>query len=191
MWGFPYGWGLKQLDNLGATYGHLTDFNGRFGPSLDELWNWQANQRKGVEFFNGEKLGAAQGEWNQAIQNLSAWENAHRGLTQDSYPMEIVESLNAAEVGTVIEDEMVIGTVTYSSHHRNLPAGNVNLLIADALKRYNGGSYYSLSIPSPEENDADDPTAPPSLPVWQIDKTQRRGSQQGDYIQEISTREGW
>ena len=190
-WGFPYGWGLKQLDNLGATYGHLTDFNGRFGPSPDELWNWQANQRKGVEFFNGEKLGAAQGEWNQAIQNLSAWENAHRGLTQDSYPMEIVESLNAAEVGTVIEDEMVIGTVTYSSHHRNLPAGNVNLLIADALKRYNGGSYYSLSIPSPEENDADDPTAPPSLPVWQIDKTQRRGSQQGDYIQEISTREGW
>ncbi len=190
-WGPPYGWGLKQLDNLGDTYGYQTGFNGRYGPFPDELWNWQANQRKGVEFFNGEKLGAAQNAWDRALLNLATWEELNWNIAQDNYPMEIVESLNAAEVGTIIEDEMVIGTVTYSSHHRNLPAGNVNLLIADALKRYNGGSYYSLFVPAQAQDDARNPNEEPQLPTWQIDKTQRRRNQQADYVQEISTTTGW
>ncbi|MCG8322113.1 MAG: hypothetical protein MI921_21625 [Cytophagales bacterium] len=144
-----------------------------------------------MEFFNGEKLGAALRHWNNTLRDLIEWERVNQDYTQDNYPMEIEESLDADEVGTVIDDQMVIGTIAYSSHHRNLPNGNVSLMVADALKRYNGGSYYSIEIEAPDDNSDADPTAEPDLPTWIIDKTQRRGSQQADYVQEISTTTGW
>lgn len=185
LWGYPYGWGLKQLDLLGGEYGYLTTFNNRWGPFPDEIWNWQANIRKGVQFFNEEKMGAAQNTWDDALDRITDWERTNPTYTQDNYPMLIVQSLTAAEVNTTITGNMIIGLETFSSHHRNIPPGNRSLKEADALKYYNGGRYYSLNIT------ANSNTGVVTLPVWRIDKTQSRGGSEADYVLEISNANGW
>ena len=188
-WGNPFGWGLKQLDNLGsARYGEFNQVSNRFGPSADELWNWQANLRKGVIFFNDEKMATALTTWGNALARVEEWEDRNPQFAQDNYPMVIDQSLNQNEVGSTLTGNMAIGAEIFSSHHRNLPAGNRSLIEADALKFYNGGRYYSLEIPQmPNPPNV----APPSLPIWHIDKTQPRGGVQADYVQEISSRNGW
>jgi len=187
-WGPPYGWGMKQLDNIGSTYGYLTAFNNRYGPSPDELWNWQANVRKGIEFFNGAKLSVANTRWNNALNQLAAWEEEFPELSQDSYSMIIIDSPDASEENTTVT-EIVAGNNTNNETFvaSNAPeAGQRTLRDAFACKYYNGGAdYFILVIPVIEGNNQE---SPPELPYWEIDK---EGSTGRDYVEDISGRAGW
>jgi len=187
-WGPPYGWGMKQLDNIGSTYGYLTSFNNRYGPSPDELWNWKANVRKGIEFFNGAKLSVANTRWNNALNQISVWEATNTELAQDSYPMIIVDSPNESEENTTVT-EIVAGNnaINETFVACDTPEdGQRTLRDAFACKYYNGGAdYFAIVIPVASGNTGEDP---PELPHWNIDKA---GSTGRDYVDDISGRAGW
>ncbi len=187
-WGPPYGWGMKQLDNIGSPYGYLTSFNNRFGPYPDELWSWQANVRKGIEFFNGDKLRVANSRWNNALDRLEAWEAANPDFEQNTYSMVIIDSPNVTEENTTVT-EIVAGNATNSETfvaNENPAEGQRSIRDAFACKYYNGGAdYFNIIIPVSTNNTGENP---PDLPYWEIDKN---GSTGRDYVDDISGRAGW
>lgn len=183
-WGCPYGWGIMQLDNLGTTLGTHTLFNDRWGPSTNELWNWKDNIRKGLQFFTGSKLAQANTNWNSALDNIKIWNSKHLIYKLDSYPMIIIESLEASEINTSVNtisagNDTNNETITSNPN----PVGEQrSLRDAFAIKYYNGGAdYFSIFIP--EETDQ----IPPERPHWKIDKTQLGR----DYVNEVCGRYGW
>ncbi|GEM_PF-2723768 len=192
IWAASYGWGMKQLDNLGSEYGYRTVLNGtvvREGGALpDELWNWQTNVRKGIEFFNGAKLNVANTRWNNALNQIATWEAINPELAQDSYSMIIIDSPDESEENTTVT-EIVAGNSTNSETfvaNANPDNGQRTLRDAFACKYYNGGAdYFSIVIPVTTGNTGEDP---PELTHWEIDK---EGSTGRDYVDDISGRAGW
>jgi hypothetical protein len=187
-WGPPYGWGMKQLDNLGAAFGYKTILNSivvrEGGASPDELWNWQLNVSKGIQFFNGEKMTAARTRWNSAIAALSLWEKTHPESNQPSYPMVIIASPVASELNTTV-NKIVAGNGTYFEtivSDPNLTGNQRSLIDAFACKFYNGGNnYFTIIIP------ANQGRGEPESPKWNINKLGNKR----DYVNDISGRAGW
>ncbi|MFW6002756.1 MAG: hypothetical protein ACOCQD_05385, partial [archaeon] len=184
-WGGPYGWGIMQLDNLGETYGTLTEFNDRYGASTNELWNWQANVRKGVRFFNGEKLTVADSRWEEALEDIEFWEEDNANFEQQAYPMKIIQSLDNTEIDNIY-NTMEIGDNDNNEKITSNPKPDENdhrlLRDAFAIKFYNGGpDYFLISIPNTPDSDE------PETPMWLIDKTQNGR----DYVDEVCGRAGW
>jgi hypothetical protein len=188
IWAASYGWGMKQLDNLGSEYGYRTVLNGTVvregGASPDELWNWQLNVSKGIQFFNGAKMPTAETRWNNAMEDIEDWEEDFEELAQNAYPMFIIASPVASELNTTV-DEIIAGNATNSETIVSNPTttGNQRSLIdAHACKFYNGGNnYFTIRIP------ANQGRGTAEIPQWNINKL----GNGRDYVNDISGREGW
>lgn len=175
-----------QLDNLGIGYGYRTELNGvvvrEGGASPEELWNWRANVRKGIEFFNRAKLSEANNHWNDALEKVSKWEQRNPQLIQEVYPMLIKESTNSTEVGTIVTT-IIAGNDYYRETFTSDPTPENEqrtLRDADAIKRYNGGSYFSIYIPSSIDDDN-------LIPHWEIHKV----GNGRDYVNDVCGQRGW
>ncbi|NLN48005.1 MAG: hypothetical protein GX154_02700, partial [Clostridiales bacterium] len=186
-WGPPYGWGMKQLDNLGATYGYRTVLNGvvvrEGGASPDELWNWQMNIAKGIRFFNEAKMPTAVNRWNTAITQIQQWEIENQDIAQETYPMQIVASPTASELNTIVEEIIAGSSANFETIVPNPnPTGNQRTLIdAFACKFYNGGVYFTIKIPNNQRRENRD------TPIWLINKV----GNGRDYVSDISRQQGW
>ncbi len=185
-WGPPYGWGMKQLDNLGAQYGYRTILNGRLvregGASPDELWNWQLNISKGIQFFNEAKLPVATARWNEATTALALWIRTHPSVAVNVNNMFITSSPVTTEVGSTVTQIRAGNNENFEIIVPN-PIGNQRSLVdAHACKFYNGGNnYFTIIIPNNSNRGT------PVLPYWSINKL----GNGRDYVNDISSREGW
>ena len=178
-WGYPYGWGIKQLDNFDSSIAYYTSFNNRWGASPDELWNWKLNVKKGLQLFSS-KLTKAQESWNSQLENLEEWLKSHKAL--DSYPMKIESSTIDSEKGKVV-DEIIAGSGSNTEtivSEENPQGNNRSLIEADAIRRYNGGTYVNkLYVPKPKSDET---------PTWIITK---KNSSNLDYVNEVCGKQGW
>jgi hypothetical protein len=180
-WGYPYGWGIKQLDNFDSSIAYYTKFNKRWGASPDELWNWKLNVKKGLQLFNN-KLNDANEKWNDklSMKKMKDWLTEHDALS--SYPMKIESSTIDSEIGNEV-DEIIAGSGsnTETIVSEESPQGNNRSLIeADAIRRYNGGTYVDkLNVPDSKSD---------GKPTWSITKTNTYGL---DYVNEVCGKQGW
>jgi hypothetical protein len=71
-WGPPHGWGLMQLDLLGGTAANP------LRPTAQELWDWKANIRRGVQFIEGEKYNAVNRHFNRELGIIEEWDLVHQ-----------------------------------------------------------------------------------------------------------------
>lgn len=180
-WGYPYGWGIKQLDNFDSSIAYYTSFNNRWGASPDELWNWKLNVKKGLQLFSN-KLNEARDKWNKQLfkKEMKDWLNEHEASS--SYSMKIESSTVASEKGTIV-DEIIAGSGSNTEtivSEENPQGNNRSLIEADAIRRYNGGTYVNkLYVPKPESGET---------PTWIITK---KNSSNLDYVNEVCGKQGW
>lgn len=131
--------------------------------------------------FNN-KLNDANEKWNDklSMKKMKDWLTEHDALS--SYPMKIESSTIDSEIGNEV-DEIIAGSGsnTETIVSEESPQGNNRSLIeADAIRRYNGGTYVDkLNVPDPKSD---------GKPTWSITKTNTYGL---DYVNEVCGKQGW
>ena len=181
-WGYPYGWGLMQLDNLGekGCVGVLSDKPKYGGACADALWNWKFNIEKGIQFFNEEKMQVAKAKWSKAQKEMR--NRLSDCDSEKSFDMKIKSSLKKSEENTIVK---IIsagegGNIEFFTAEE-IPSKEMSHSIIDAyaIKFYNGGFYFGGVEMYSDENG--------TRPVLIIMKLQ--GNR--DYVNEVCSKKGW
>lgn len=178
LWGYPYGWGLKQLDNLGEVLGYKTiiedsntkNLTVRYGASPDELWNWKMNVAKGIELFKKQKMSLAKKKWKTEISGIQQWIDIHGEF--NLYLMKVKSKKEVFNIISLGDDSYFEKIVAKDNPDNDLRS----LIDADAVHLYNGG-HYMMYIELPIEGEY-------STPVWIL-------SNDDNYLNAVCKQRGW
>jgi hypothetical protein len=165
--GSPHGWGLMQLDLLGGTSANP------LRPTVQELWDWKANLRRGVEFIEGEKYNSVDRHFEREMEDIDAWNYKNPDNKIEGHANQIE------------------GNITYTHSNSDnfdydfgdAPTGNNHSFIdATWIKNYNGSSegtdgypgyYYVLKQVGNNK------------PYWDLHRT---NSNNHNYVEAVSNR---